>query len=173
MPTRPRRPEVSDADAPEWWRRSANLRRIPLIGIVVLIVIILRAGQGESPPSLRTSCSTPAFVLSTKHTAVRTALQWSTTGPPGTRYLLTVGVLGFASAGGHRLPIPDAGLRQNQIQAASQEMTMDGDCKQSGHFAIFIGPGTYQVRMFRLGGTKQLPTATEVDVTTLTVTAAA
>jgi len=171
MPARPRRPDDPDADAPEWWRRSGNLRRIPLIGIVVLVILIFRAGQGDAPPSIRTSCSTPAFVLSTTSTPAHHTLQWSTTGPPGMTYLLTVGVLGFAATGGHRVPIPDVGLSKNEIQAASQRQTMDGDCKQSGHFAIFIKPGVYQVRMFRLGGTKQLPTATEVDVKKLTVTA--
>ncbi len=171
MPNRPTRPDDPDADAPEWWRRSGSLRRIPLIGVVLLVILIFRAGQGESPPSIRTSCSTPSFVLSTQTTPAHHTLQWSTTGPPGMTYLLTVGVLGFAATDGHRVAIPDPGLTKNRIQAASQRMTMDGDCKQSGHFAIFIKPGTYQVRMFRLGGTKQIPTATEVDVNKLIVTA--
>jgi hypothetical protein len=55
------------------------------------------------------------------------------------------------------------------MQAASQTMSMDGDCKQSGRFAPIVPPGTYNVRMFRLGGTKTFPTATEVHSIELTV----
>jgi hypothetical protein len=172
MPTRPTRPNRlgdPDADAPEWWRRSANLRKVPIIGVVVLVILILRAGAGSSPPSIRTSCTTPAFVLSTTHTQVRHALAWTVTGPPGMRYLLTVGASGFVTSGGRLHATPDPGLSKDQMQAASQRMTMDGDCKQSGHFAVFIGAGTYQVRLFRLGGTTAIPTATEADAMTLTV----
>jgi len=169
MPTRPVRPGDPDADAPEWWRRSGNLRKVPIIGVILLVILILRAGMGSSPPSIRTSCSTPSFVLSTMHTQVRHALEWSVTGPPGMHYLLTVGVSGFVSTNGHIVATPDPGLTKNQVQAASQRMTIDGDCKQSGRFAVFIGAGTFQVRMFQLGGTTAIPTATEVDSATLTV----
>jgi hypothetical protein len=169
-PSRPSRPDDPDADAPEWWRRSATLRRIPIIAIVLLVFLILRATHaGNTPPSIRTSCSAPSFVLSTTHVQERHPLQWSATGPPGMRYLLTVGESGLVASGGQLHALPDPGLSRDQMQAASQRMTMDGDCKQSGHFAVVIGAGTYHVRMFRLGGTTAVPTATEVDAITLTV----
>ena len=169
MPTRPAPPGDPDADAPEWWRQSRNLRRIPIIGMIVLVVIIFRVVQADKPPSIRTSCSTPSFVLSTNRAEQRHPIEWSATGPPGMHYLLTVGASGFVTSGGRLHATPDYGLTDKQMQAASQEMTMDGDCKQSGRFAPIISPGTYNVRMFRLAGTKTFPTATEVHAIELTV----
>ena len=169
--TRPVRPGDPDADAPEWWRRSANLRRIPIVAAIILVVVILQAVRSDKPPSIRTSCTTPSFVLSTTNAPQRHAIEWSSTGPPGMRYLLTVGASGFVTSGGRLHATPDYGLSDKQMQAASQEMKMDGDCKQSGRFAPIVAPGTYNVRMFRLAGTKTFPTATEVHAIELTVTA--
>lgn len=167
MRTRP--VPTDDADAPEWWRRSGNLRRIPVIALLLLLVILWRALQTSKPPAIQTSCSKPAFVLSTTHTTQRHTVQWSVTGPPGMRYLLTLGASGFVTTGGRLHATPDYGLTDKQMQAASQQMKMDGDCKQSGRFAPIISPGTYNVRMFRLGGTKTFPTATQVDVIEMVV----
>jgi hypothetical protein len=169
MRTRPAAADDPDADAPEWWRSSRNLRRIPIIGMIILVVIILRVVQADKPPAIRTSCSTPSFVLSTTHAEQRHPIEWSTTGPPGMRYVLTVGTSGFVTLGGTLHATPDYGLTNKQMQAASQEMKMDGDCKQSGRFAPIVSPGTYNVRMFRFGGTKTFPTATEVHALELKV----
>jgi hypothetical protein len=169
MRTRPARLGDPDADAPEWWRRSANLRKVPIIALIILVVIIFRAGLSGSPPSIRTSCTTPAFVLSTTHTQVRHPLAWTVTGPPGMLYQLTIGIGGFVTSGGKLHATPDSGLTLDQTQYGSPVTTMAGECKQSGHLAVVIKAGTYQVRLFRLHGPRSAPTATPVDVETLTV----
>jgi hypothetical protein len=169
MPSRPAPAGDADQDAPEWWRRSANFRRIPIIAMIIIVVILIRVVQTGGPPSIRVSCAKPSFVLSTTHTVERKVVQWSATGPPGMRYELTLGASGFVRLGGQLRATPDYGLTKDQMQAASQDMTMDGDCKQSGRFAPFRGTGTFNVRMFRFGGTKAVPTATAVDSTELTV----
>ena len=168
--TRPPRPDDPDADAPEWWRRSAGLRRIPIIAVILVTVIIIVASQGGSPPALRTSCTTPAFALSTYNTPDHHAVQWSVTGPKGMLYQLTVGVRGFTSRDDALVVIPDSGLTQKQTQAASPQLTMPNNCRNSGTFGVIVPPGKYQVRLFRLTGTKQQPSATEVAVRTLVVT---
>jgi hypothetical protein len=169
MPLRPAPAGDADQDAPEWWQRSASFRRIPVIAMIILVVILIRFTQSHGPPSIRTSCTKPSFVLSTTHTVQRKVVQWSATGPPGMRYQLTLGASGFVRIGGQLRATPDYGLTKDQMQAASQEMTMDGDCKQSGRFAPFRGTGTFNVRMFRFGGTEALPSATAVDTGELTV----
>lgn len=171
MRARPDSAGDADQDAPEWWRRSANFRRIPVIAVIILVAILIRATQTNGPPSIRTSCSKPSFVLSTTHTVQRKVVEWSTTGPPGMRYQLTLGVSGFVRIDGKLKATPDYGVPKDQIQAASQELVMDGDCKQSGRFAPFRGSGTFNVRMFTFGGTDARPTATDVDSVSLTVDA--
>ena len=169
MPVRPPPTGDADQDAPEWWRRSANFRRIPIIAMIVLVVVLFRATQSNGPPSIRTSCSKPSFVLSTTDTVERKVVQWTATGPPRMRYQLTLGVSGFVRLDGKLKATPDYGVTSDQMQAASQEMLMDGDCKQSGRFAPFRGTGTFNVRMFQFGGTKTLPTANQVDTVELKV----
>jgi hypothetical protein len=169
MRTRPDPAGDADQDAPEWWRRSANFRRIPIIAAIILVVILVRATQSNDPPSIRTSCTKPSFVLSTTHTTQRSGVEWSTTGPPGMRYQLTLGVGGFALVNGKLKATPDSGVTKDQMQAASQELVMDGDCKQSGRFAPFRATGTFDVRMLTIGGTETEPTATDVDSVELRV----
>lgn len=169
MRSEPARTGDNDQDAPEWWRRSANFRRIPVIAMIIIVVILVRATQSNGPPSIRTSCTTPSFVLSTTQTEERKVVQWTATGPPRMRYQLTLGVSGFVRLDGALKATPDYGLTKGQMQAASQEMTMDGDCKQSGRFAAFRSTGTFNVRMFRFGGTEAAPNATEVDAIELRV----
>lgn len=168
--TRPARPDDPDADAPDWWRRAGNLRRIPIIAVVLITVIIVVASQGGAPPKLHTSCTTPAFALSTYRTPNHHAVQWSVTGPAGMHYRMTVGVSGFVSTNGTLVATPDRGLTQKQTQAASPEMTMGNDCLDTGAFGVVVPTGTYRVRLFRLTGTRQVPMAAEVAARTLVVT---
>ena len=57
MRARPAPAGDADQDAPEWWRRSANFRRIPIIAVIILVAILIRATQTNGPPSIRTNCS--------------------------------------------------------------------------------------------------------------------
>src|SRR3954452_951665 len=168
---RPARPGDADADAPEWWRRTSSFRRVPIIAAIILVALIIKAGHGGAPPSIAKSCTTPAFVLSEDKAEQHHALGWSVTGPPGLRYLLTVGASGFVSSEGQLTATPDPGLTVRQTQAASRHMTMDGDCLQDGHVGVCDRAGRYNVRLFRRGGRSARPSATELDRTTLTVTA--
>jgi hypothetical protein len=167
---RPVRPDDPDADAPEWWRRSSSLRRVPIIAAIVLGVILIRAGQGTPPPALRKSCTTPAFALSVQSSPSHQALQWTATGPPGMHYQLGIGVSGFVSTQGKLIAEPDPGLTRAQTQAASPQLTMGASCTNSSHFGLVVPPGTYTVRLFRLSGTRALPSAAVVAEQTLTVT---
>ena len=65
--------------------------------IILIVIIILRALQGGSAPSITKSCTTPDFALSAKTTSRHHEIDYSVTGPPGMRYLLMVGGSGFAS----------------------------------------------------------------------------
>ena len=91
-------------------------------------------------------------MLSASKTGRHHEIDYSVTGPPGMRYLMFVGVSGFVSANNELVPTPDPGLSKEQIQAASERQTMDGDCLQSGRFGVLVPVGTYSVRLFQLQG---------------------
>ena len=151
MPTgaQPRR-GVADDDAPEWYRRALTLRRIPIIAAIVVVVIILRAGHSSPPPPLKTSCTTPAFALSTYSTASHKTVRWAVTGPAGTRFALAIGVDRFTSGTDGRLvPVPDPGLDPEQMRS-TPPTTIDGDCKTDGTFGVVLPPGRYAVRLFSI-----------------------
>ncbi|MDQ1704976.1 MAG: hypothetical protein QOF18_1342, partial [Frankiaceae bacterium] len=88
---RPARLGDPEADAPEWWRGTRSLRRVPIIAFVIITIIFIRATAGSSPPPLTKSCTTPAFALSTYDSPVHKTVQWSATGPPGMHFELTIG----------------------------------------------------------------------------------
>jgi hypothetical protein len=154
MATRPpRQPADDDSDQPEWWQRSAQFRRWPIVLALILAFILFRAFQNGHAPSIVKSCTTPNFVLSTYKTGQHHEIDYSVTGPPGMKYLLFVGVSGFVSTNNELVPTPDAGLSKEQIQAASQRQTMDGDCLQSGRFGVLVPAGSYAVRLFQVVAT--------------------
>jgi hypothetical protein len=47
---------------------------------------------------------------------------------------------------------------------------MGSSCVNSSHFGLVVPPGTYTVRLFRLSGTRTVPSAASVAEQTLTVT---
>jgi hypothetical protein len=151
VPTGARRSSGVPADeAPEWYRRALTLRRIPIIAAIVVVVIILRAGHSSPPPPLKTSCTTPAFALSTYSTASHKTLRWAVTGPAGTRFALAIGVDHFTSGADGRLtPVPDPGLDPEQMRS-TPPTTVDDDCKADGTFGVVLPAGRYAVRLFTI-----------------------
>jgi hypothetical protein len=168
---RPARLGDPEADAPEWWRGTRSLRRVPIIAFVIITIIFIRATAGSSPPPLTKSCTTPAFALSTYDSPVHKTVQWSATGPPGMHFELTIGVSHFDVApDGTLVTVPDPGLVTKDVQAASAKLTMGNSCKAHNTFGIVVPARTYSVRMFTLTGTPSNPTATVVAEKTLKVT---
>ena len=172
--SRPDRVRASDpdADAPEWWRRSAKLSRISIVAVVVIVAVILAATRSSSPPPpITKSCTTPAFVLSTYSTQSHKSVQWSATGfPAGGKFTLAIGVERFdISASGRLTPVPDPGVGTHDIRATPVQ-TMDGDCVASGRFTVALPKRAYTVRLFRIVGAPGAATATSVAERTLTVT---
>jgi hypothetical protein len=165
-------PDDPDADAPEWYRKSAALRRVPIVAAIVLGVVIVQATtNGSSPPALRTSCTTPAFALSTYSAQQHKAVRWAMTGKPGVVYQLAVGVDRFDAAPNGRLtPVPPSRAVDGHAQLASPQVKMDADCKADGTFGVLIEPGRYTAALFAFTGTRASPTSTRVATRTFTVT---
>jgi hypothetical protein len=148
------------------------MRRLPIIVLVVLAVVLIRAFSGGTPPRLRTSCTHPAVALSKVTQRQHGAVQWSATGPAKTVFELTIGVTSVTvGAGGHLVFVPDDGRTTAQEQRASRQTTMPGSCKTNGSFGILVPPGAYTVRMFSLSGPVTSPTIRELATAPLTVTA--
>ena len=152
MPTGPTRTPDDDPNAPQWWRQSALTRRLPVVLVIILVVLVIHAAGGGRAPSITKSCTTPDFALSAANEKQHHEVEWSVTGPPGMKYLLTVGVSGYVSSDNQLTATPDPGHTREQMQPASQRNTMTGSCVQTGHFGLLVPPGNYQVRLFRLEG---------------------
>jgi hypothetical protein len=148
----PAAPDDPDAGAPDWFRRSRTLRRVPLVAAVVITIIVIRAGQGSSPPELETSCTTPAFALSTYAIDSNQTVRWAATGPAGSRFALAIGVAGFTKAAdGHLAPVPDEGVAPRGTRTTAPA-EMDDDCTADGTFGVVLPAGRYTVRMFTIKG---------------------
>ena len=160
----------SDGEPPEWWRRALRLRRIPLVTAIVLGVIILKSTTAPKPPSITTSCTKPAFVLSTYSTSAHHTVQWAATGPSTMTFAIAIGVNHFVPSGnGHLAPVPDAGVGAHVMRSTVPE-SFGSDCKATGSFGLGIPTGHYAVRMFSFTGDSSGRTATQVSSKPLTVT---
>ena len=145
------------------------MRRIPLIAAVIITVIIIRAGQGSPPPDLKTSCTTPAFALSTYSTTSHKTVRWAATGPAGTHFALAIGVARFTPApDGHLAPVPDPGVAARGTRTSAPQ-EMGDDCKADGTFGIVLSPGTYTVRLFTITGAGTTPKVVSVAERQLTI----
>ncbi|HEU5034612.1 MAG TPA: hypothetical protein VFT62_07640 [Mycobacteriales bacterium] len=160
-------------DEPEWWRRSSTFRRVPIIAVIVLVIILLRAGQqGSSPPPLRTSCTTPAFALSSYSVSSHATLRWAVTGPARSPFVLTIGARTLLEQGtnGQLTTVPDAGVARSDVRSTGVRRTSSG-CTDHGAFGIALPAGRYEVRLFRVTAAGSARAAAQVVATkTLTVT---
>jgi hypothetical protein len=146
---------------------------LPLVALLVLAIILLRAFSASPPPDLKTSCTQPAIALSTTTQQQHHTVRWSVTGPGRMIFELTLGVSRVdVGAGGRLIFVPEAGGTQKTEQRAGHQQTMPAGCKASGAFGVLVPPGSYTVRMFQLSGPVTAPAVTEVASASLKVTAA-
>jgi hypothetical protein len=160
----------SDDDQPEWWRRALRMRRVPIITAIVLGVIVLKATTAPKPPSITTSCTKPAFVLSTYSTTQHHTVQWAATGPSTMTFAITIGVNHFVPTGnGHLAPVPDSGVSAHVVRSTVPQ-SFGSDCKATGSFGLGVPPAHYTVRMYSFTGDSSGRTATEISSKALIVT---
>lgn len=150
-------------EEPEWWRRARALRRLPVIVVIVVAIIIVRASAGSRPPPLRTSCTTPAFALSTYSTRDHHSVQWAVTGPARSRFALTIGAseLRRTSTGGVQ-PVAEPGFAARQPLLAGPER-IGSNCTAHGSFGIVLPTARYSVKLWLLpsgSGTTEAATKT-------------
>ena len=161
MPPGVRQPPTPDSERPEWYRRALTLRRVPIILVVVVAGVLLFTGHGPPPPALETSCTTPAFALSTYNTPAHKTVGWSVTGPAGSRFALAIGVARFTTGTDGRLsPVPDPGVAVRSMRS-TPPTTIDRDCKAHGDFGVALPAGTYSVRLFIINVSDTKPTRME------------
>lgn len=131
-----------------WERHGARLRRVPIIAGIILAAILLRslATTAPTPPALATSCTTPAFALSSYDVEQRTSVQWSMTGPAGAGFVLVVVPRGETPA----IPQTATPGRDRQFAAASTQMS--SRCTAHGSFRPVVDPGRYTVAMLPASG---------------------
>lgn len=118
------------------------------IGLVVLVgfAIVRRA----SPVALKTSCTTPAFALSTHSVHQRDPLRYALTGPADGTYVLAVDIATFTrTPAGRLVPVPDPGVPLDQVQAPAQTSGLP-NCKGNSYFGVLVPPGQHVVRLFRI-----------------------
>jgi hypothetical protein len=164
-------PGDTDPDRPEWWQRALRLRRVPVVAAIILGVIVIKAMSGASgPPPLKTSCTTPAFALSTYSIMSHRTVQWSATGRPGQAFALAIGVDHFTPApDGHLAPVPDRGVGPRETRTTPPQH-MGKDCTAHGVFGVVLPVGSYNVRLFTIDGTGTGATVTAVADKILKVT---
>lgn len=141
-------------------------------GLAALIIAFaVRSVADSHGPPLATSCTTPAFALSTSSSDQGTVVRWTATGPKSSRFVLTIGVASFAAGAkpGQLVPVPDPGVTRDNTEPAATEHTMPSSCKANGAFTVEVAPATYTVRMFRIAGSGSDITATAVASKPLTV----
>ena len=122
-----------------------------LVGVLA-VGITLQLFRGEGDIELTTSCTTPAFALSTEESAKGRPVRWAITGPRSGVYVLAIDTADFArNANGTYSPLPAAGVPKEEIQAASAPVRLGEKCRESGTFSIVsVPPGKHTITLFRL-----------------------
>jgi hypothetical protein len=149
--TRPRQvtlPGDPDADAPEWWRRAARLRRVPLIAAAVLVILMIRAMNAPPPPTLEADCNAADFAMSEYTINGQHRMGWTATGPAGTRFTLVIGAEEVrTTSSGLLQPVLKPGVDADTVHV-TPPLEVGDDCLVDGSFRISLAPGKYQAGMF-------------------------
>lgn len=165
------------SDLPNPYKLSADLPkrstwRWMAAGLgIVIIAALIRSGLDSRAPSLTTSCTTPAFALSTTAPHTDSVVRWAVTGPSTTRFLITIGVARLVpgTAAGQVHAVPEPGRAASSTEVAVLATTLSKSCKTNGAFRIGVPAGQYPVRMFTLRATASGVKATDVATKEMTV----
>jgi hypothetical protein len=139
------------------------MRRLPIIAVFIVLVIVIKVmSGGPAPPPLKTSCTTPAFALSTYQAQRNHVVQWAATGPPSMTFTITIGVADYTRAASGRLtPVPEPAVGVHEMRSTLPQQ-FGSDCKAHGAFGLSVDPGRYPVRMFSFTGATPHTTAAQV-----------
>jgi hypothetical protein len=151
--------------------RRSSWRATLIAVVIVVVALIVRTGLNSRAPSLTTSCSTPAFSLSSTSPNRGDTVRWAATGPADANFLITLGVarLEHVTQPGHLHAVPEPGHNAATTQQAVRTTTLPSNCKANGSFAVGVPSGTYTVTMFRLTGTGSTLAGTAVASKTMKV----
>jgi hypothetical protein len=150
-PTRVARPGDPAADGPDWWERAARFRRLPFVVAAVIALLILRSFANSKPPALETSCTTPDFALSSYDIDGHQQLQWSATGPPGTRFSIAVGAtLGRLLPSGLVQPIPNTDVDPDYVRVTAPR-EIGESCAIDGTLGVILPAGKYRAGFITFG----------------------
>jgi hypothetical protein len=167
------------ADLPDPYKESADLPKRSSwrwtawgIAAIIIAIAIRSALNSSGAPALTTSCTTPAFALSTTHTHQGATIHWAATGPAKTKFLMTIGVgaLKPGAQPGQLSPVPDPGVNIHDTELVVLAHQLPSGCKTTGLFSVDVPAGTYNVRMFTLGGTGAAVAGTIVATKQMQVT---
>jgi hypothetical protein len=138
---------------------------------ILVAAIILRSTIGSHPPSLKTNCKVPGFALSSSSVRSGGSLAWVATGPPGTRFVIAIGVerLAAGASAGQLRPVPDPGVIRQNYEVPVLPRPLPSGCRDHGALGVGIGAGVYNVRMFTLSRSGAGVAATAVASKRLTV----
>jgi len=146
--------------------------RATLIAVaIVLVALIVRVGLNNRAPSLSTSCTTPAFALSSTSPHRGDTVRWAATGPARAHFVITLGITRLmpGTQPGHLHAVPEPGHSAATTQQAVPATALSSGCKANGSFTVGVPSGTYTVTMFRLTGTGSAVTGTAVASKTMKV----
>jgi hypothetical protein len=152
-------------------RRRSSWRATAIAILIVVVAIVVRVHLNNRAPSLATSCTTPAFALSTSSPHQGSTVRWSATGPANSHFVITMGIarLDRGKQPGQLHGVPETGHTAATTEQAVRATALSTDCKAHGAFLVGVAPGTYTVRMFRITGTGSAVTGTPVAAKTVTV----
>jgi hypothetical protein len=152
-------------------RRRSSWGATGIAVLIVVVAVIVRVHLNNRAPSLTTSCTTPAFALSSTSPHQGSTERWSATGPAGTHFVITMGIdrLVPEKLSNQLHAVPEAGHTAAMTQQAVHTTALSSACKASGAFLVGVPAGTYTVRMFRIEGTGTNVSGTAVASKTVTV----